>query len=225
MLKTFNLIVVLFLTLTLYSCSTKTVSHGWNFDWDDNIMFMPTKIVLFNKKDKSELLMDTGAFASLRKKIGKSGRYKGKKLSQYEIVVNDQYNSFRFFRDGKDGTNFFLNDMKAAMKQDPKKWKGPVWDNFIYALNNKVIAENSTIITARGHSPEAMSEGLQYLKDQGKIKYLIPVYNIFPVSNKLIAERFMGKGNPARSSAIKAKVMLSLLDQLQKNKDKVELKK
>lgn len=233
MLKSINLLVFIsWLVFSLSSCSQAPsqqsqltpVSYGLNFDWDDNIAFMPTSIVLFHKKNHSELMMDTGSFALFRKKIGVSGNFKNKALANYEIRVNQDYNSFRYFRDGRDGTNYFLNDLKKAMQADPKKWQGPVWNDFIKALNDEKMAKNSTIITARGHSPQAMVEGLDYLKNLGIIRFLIPAKNIYPVSNKLVAQKFVAQGSAARPSAIKAKVMLSLLDQLQKNALLADLK-
>ncbi len=197
--------------------SNKTVV-GWNFDWDDNIMYMPTKIVLFKKNSNQEFLMDTGSFAVHRKSIGKPGRYifKGKNLANYQVLTAKNKNSFRYFRDGKNQENYFLDDLKVAFKQSESVWKGPSWDAFVFALGQQSSAKRTTIITARGHSPKAVIQGLKYLKKIGKIKYLIPEGNIYTVSNPKISARFSAKGGAANPSAIKAEIMKTILDDLQK---------
>src|SRR4051812_5783435 len=78
---------------------------AWNFDWDDNIAFMPTKIVLFDKQTGTELEISTGEFADVRNEVGKSGKYAG-----YETRDNPVTGSFKYFRDGT-SQNYFLQDI------------------------------------------------------------------------------------------------------------------
>ena len=61
------------------------------FDWDDNIVHMPTKIVL-KTEDGNEVGMSTDDFAEYRHDIGKKPfEYKG------EMVVGFADDAFTFF--------------------------------------------------------------------------------------------------------------------------------
>jgi hypothetical protein len=112
------------------------------FDWDDNIVHMPTKIVL-EDEDGDEVMMTTSDFADYRSQIGKSPfNYKGSK------VVGFAEDPFRFF--GVEGDNQFLEDSLVAKP-------GPAWNDFVEAINNGSIF---SIVTARGHTPSVMREAV-----------------------------------------------------------------
>jgi hypothetical protein len=112
------------------------------FDWDDNLVHMPTKIILQDSEGK-EVPMSTEDYASYRSKIGKENfEYNGVTVSNYAT------NPFRFF--GVDGDRDFLVDaMKAKL--------GPAWTDFKEAVNNGSIF---AIITARGHNPETIKQAI-----------------------------------------------------------------
>ena len=112
------------------------------FDWDDNLVHMPTKIILLDI-DGNEILMSTEDFATYRSKIGKEDfTYKNKIIRDYAP------NPFRFF--GIKGDKDFLIDaMKAKI--------GPAWGDFKEAINNGSIF---AIITARGHNPEVLKQAV-----------------------------------------------------------------
>lgn len=171
------------------------------FDWDDNILFMPTHIILFNKKNEypKEILITTEDFAKYRTNVGESNSYfyaekidtlsaklvnKKTELKlcflDFEIEYknsNGEELSFREFRDCDN--KYFLKHLKEALEN--KKY-GPSWNSFLYATSNKKDADNSYIITARGHSPQTIYDGLKLMKELGIIEHLIPRKNIFPVS-------------------------------------------
>jgi hypothetical protein len=112
------------------------------FDWDDNILQMPTEIVVTNDKG-DEIGMSTEDFAEYRVKIGKEPfNYKG------ETIVGFAPDAFRNFT--TKGDKQFLID---AMKAKP----GPAWSDFVEAVNNGSIF---SIITARGHNPDTLKEGV-----------------------------------------------------------------
>ena len=112
------------------------------FDWDDNILQMPTEIVVTNDKG-DEIGMSTEDFAEYRVKIGKEPfNYKG------ETIVGYAPDAFRNFT--TKGDKQFLID---AMKAKP----GPAWADFVEAVNNGSIF---SIITARGHNPDTLKEGV-----------------------------------------------------------------
>ena len=112
------------------------------FDWDDNIVHMPTKILV---KDESgnEVGMSTDDFAEFRHQIGKEPfNYKG------NTIVGYSDSPIRNFR--TDGDKDFLVDAMRAKK-------GPAFDDFKEAINNGSIF---AIITARGHNPNTIKEAI-----------------------------------------------------------------
>jgi hypothetical protein len=115
------------------------------FDWDDNIMFMPTKIIL-KTEDGSEIGMGTEDFAEHRVDIGKNPfEYKG------ETIVGFAENPFRNF--GVSGDKKFIIDSLLSKT-------GPAWDDFVECINGGSIF---SIITARGHSPETLKQSVKNL--------------------------------------------------------------
>lgn len=115
------------------------------FDWDDNIMFMPTEIILLDVNG-NEIGMSTHDFAKYRSDIGKKPfRYKG------TMVVDYATNPFRNFREN--GDKQFLQDVKTGRP-------GPSWNDFVEAINNGSIF---SIITARGHNPLTLKKAVNNL--------------------------------------------------------------
>lgn len=115
------------------------------FDWDDNLMFMPTKIILQDSKGV-EVPMSTEDYAKYRHVIGKEPfDYKGYSVVGY---ADSPYRNFR-----KDGDKQFKID---SMKAKP----GPAWSDFIEAVNNGSIF---SIITARGHHPDTIKDAIYNL--------------------------------------------------------------
>jgi hypothetical protein len=119
------------------------------FDWDDNLVHMPTKIILQDTEGK-EVSMSTEDYATYRSKIGKENfEYNG------VTVLDYAENPFRFF--GVNGDRDFLVDaMKAKL--------GPAWTDFKEAVNNGSIF---AIITARGHNPETIKQSIFNYIDKG----------------------------------------------------------
>jgi hypothetical protein len=112
------------------------------FDWDDNIVHMPTKIML-KSDDGDEVGMSTDDFAKYRHDIGKKPiEYNGKK------IVGFADNAFRNFRTEGD-KQFIIDSMKAE--------EGPAFDDFREAINNGSIF---AIITARGHNPNTIKQAI-----------------------------------------------------------------
>ena len=112
------------------------------FDWDDNIVHMPTKIML-KTEDGDEIGMSTDDFAQYRHDIGKKSiNYKG------ETIVDYADEAFRNFK--TNGDKDFLID---AMTSE----KGPAFNDFKEAINNGSIF---SIITARGHNPNTLKQAV-----------------------------------------------------------------
>ena len=112
------------------------------FDWDDNIVHMPTKIIV-KDEDGNEVGMSTDDFAEHRHHIGKKPfDYKG------QTIVGFAENPFRNFRTEGD-KDFLVDAMRATT--------GPAFDDFKEAINNGSIF---SIITARGHNPNTLKQAV-----------------------------------------------------------------
>ena len=121
------------------------------FDWDDNIVHMPTKIML-KTEDGDEIGMSTDDFAEHRHHLGKKPfEYKGK------TVVGFSDNPFRNFKTTGD-KDFLIDAMRAK--------EGPAFDDFREAINNGSVF---AIITARGHNPNTLKQAVY--------NYIINNYN------------------------------------------------
>ena len=115
------------------------------FDWDDNVMNMPTKIMLLDDTG-NEVGMSTDDFAEYRLEIGNNPFvYNGK------TIVSYAENPFRYFR--QEGEKQFLIDIMSA-------GFGPSWDDFVECINGGSIF---AIITARGHNPNILKQAVYKL--------------------------------------------------------------
>ncbi len=153
------------------------------FDFDDNIAFLSTSLILFHKDSGKELEISSGIFAEHSHFIGKMGIYK-----DYEIKLDDVLGTFRNFRDlnlseiekiaGK--KQLFVEDIAHALGFPEFQWKGPSWDCFYHATFNQ---RPLSIITARGHHPETVKDGISFLV-KSKVLPLEPCYlSVYPVSH------------------------------------------
>ena len=118
------------------------------FDWDDNILNMPTKIHMDHLVDGEWIptKVSTAEFAEVRND-------KDNWRIDYDIAFNE-------FRDqGERGDNAFLEDTKSAISQSKF---GPAWGDFIECLSNGSVF---AIITARGHEAPAMRKGIEWIID------------------------------------------------------------
>jgi len=119
------------------------------FDWDDNIVYMPTEIILIDDVG-DEVGMSTHDFAKYRGEIGKTNfKYRGTTIVNYADLP------FRQFK--VTGDEAFLSDVLTAKK-------GPAFDDFKEAINNGSIF---SIITARGHNPETLKKGVKIYINNG----------------------------------------------------------
>lgn len=178
------------------------------FDWDDNILRMPTEIMV-QTEDGNEIGMSTADFAIYRSKIGKENfEYNG------HIIVGLDYNiAFKNFRDDAD-SGIFKKDVIRAINIGEDA-KGPAWDKFIKCLTNGAFF---AIITARGHEPESIREGIEYIIDNVLTKEksknanftlademynnLLRFHHLFKISNVDDLPKFL-EGVPSENVLIK----------------------
>lgn len=153
------------------------------FDFDDNVVFLSTPIIIFHKDTGAEVVLSSGEFAQENKNIGHSGTYK-----DYFMDFNDAHGSFRHFRDkelnpleikaGK--RQGFVEDIEKALKEIDTHWKAPSWEYFYHATYNE---RPISLITARGHHPTTIKEGVDQMVRAGYLPYSPKYHSIYPVSN------------------------------------------
>jgi hypothetical protein len=123
----------------------KPTMKYYAFDWDDNLMYMPTKIYL-KDEDGESVGMSTEDFAEYRSEIGKEPfDYEGHTIVGFD---DDAFRDFKVTGDKK----FLVDAMKAPI--------GPAWDDFVEAINNGSIF---AIVTARGHTPSVLKNAVYNL--------------------------------------------------------------
>lgn len=128
----------------------KPTMKYYAFDWDDNLMYMPTKIYLKNE-DGESVGMSTEDFAEYRSEIGKEPfEYEGDTIVGFD---DDAFRDFKVTGDKK----FVVDAMKAPT--------GPAWDDFVEAVNSGSIF---SIITARGHTPSVLKNAVYNLIKKNK---------------------------------------------------------
>lgn len=137
------------LTESQYKLLKEFKKKSYSFDWDDNILFMPTKIHLDYRVGNTDVYVpvsvSTEEFRSIRHKLGSEFRYQNDDILQ----------AFKDFRD----YNTFINDVKYALD---RRSYGPSFHKFKEALIN---GSDFSIITARSNPPQAIKEGIKVFVD------------------------------------------------------------
>ena len=153
---------------------SKTLLY-YAFDWDDNILNMTTVIHMEHLIDGEWIPEDvsTSKFAEVR----------GDK-ENWRILGGDTELAFSEFRDnGPRGDVAFLEDVKESIANGKF---APAWPKFIKCLTNGAIF---AIITARGHEPEGIRKGIEYIIDEilddtqkeDMYRHLLKFANLFKV--------------------------------------------
>ena len=162
------------------------------FDWDDNILNMPTQILMEKRVGDEwiEEYVSTAKFAEVR---GDSENWK----INYDVA-------FVEFRDsGPRGENAFIEDVKLAIEGNRF---GPAWSDFVECLSNGSLF---AIITARGHESPSMRRGVEWIIDN-----VLSDEQLFTMYNQLRKfEYFFGdtsvdsprilKGRPSENELVK----------------------
>jgi len=124
------------------------------FDWDDNILHMPTSIHLERRADDGQWVphsVSTAAFSVIRSDT-----------ANYRPPGGSWENAFRDFRDyDVDNENIFLRDTRTAIDRvaSGAAKAGPSFEKFrTTLLEGRLFA----IVTARGHSPAVIRKGVDY---------------------------------------------------------------
>lgn len=164
------------------------------FDWDDNILNMTTVIHMDKMVDGEWVPTDvsTSEFAEVRND-----------KDNWRVLNNDPESAFSDFRDnGPKGVNAFLDDVKKTISM---KRFGPAWNDFMECLSNGSIF---AIITARGHEPEGMRLGIDWIIDNvlteeqlySMYNHLLKFAYLFNVEGE--RDRVL-KGQPSKNELVK----------------------
>jgi hypothetical protein len=152
------------------------------FDFDDNVIHLQTKIVLYHKRSGEELQVSTTEYALAHPLLGKSGSPWEDFTVRFDPAVET---SFRNFREVPKETlggrpQPLIADMLAALQHPFLEWRGPSWDFFVHAVNNnRPIA----IITARGHHPHTIRRAINILVESRDLLANPNYLSVYPVSH------------------------------------------
>jgi len=151
------------------------------FDWDDNIVTMPTQIIVLTEDDQ-EMGMSTEDFADYRGLIGNEPfEYNGEMIVGY---ANDPYRNF-----GVQGDKAFIIDSMMA-------YVGPSWDDFVECINGGSIF---AIITARGHTPSVLRDAIY--------NYIVTDHN--GISKEILVQNLMKYRNMVGDSEKDIQIMIN----------------
>ena len=127
------------------------------FDWDDNILHMPTKIHLEQQDGNGNwhpVEVSTSVFALVRTD------------PRYRMPPGGRAEAFREFQDVVDGSGdlSFIRDTRAALARVKAGEKpGPSFETLRKTLREGRIF---AIVTARGHEPETLREAVKIFIDE-----------------------------------------------------------
>jgi len=191
---------------TVAEKTPKTQAQAFNCDFDDNIMFSDAKIMVWDPVSKKEYPVTTQDFAVVKNRIGKpdGGQWKRRTLRP---------ESFRYFRDDSElGEDVVKIQVERALDRMGDRAFAPSFKAMVDALSSPETRRRFYVITARQHHPKVIMKGFKVLFDRGLIPAMPLEENIFPVGWKGLPEKFQG----ADTAESKAKVMMHLLDEMQK---------
>lgn len=150
------------------------------FDLDDNLLHLPTNIVLFKKSDSSTKEVSTAAFTEIKEEFSKSSS----PWYEYESRFTPEHNSFMYFRDRvlsqKEEEQALIVDLRRAIADAGLEWKGPSWNFFAYAVEN---SRPLSIITARGHHPNTIKRAINHLVQTRDLVAHPNYLSVYPVSH------------------------------------------
>lgn len=181
------------------------IIRAYSFDWDDNIISMPTTIKVIKNGEKIEV--PTDEYANIRNN------------PEYSLG-DDAFDNFI-------SDDMFLSDLEEAIKT---KSFAPSFDKFKEAL---IFANPISIITARGNSPETLRRGMDIvisgtfseyelsdmleniqermpetegMSAQETLKKYLDSHDYHPVTSEIFAEKFGLKVGSASNPEYNKKV-------------------
>ncbi len=128
------------------------------FDWDDNILHMPTHIYLERRTDAGRWLphtVSTAVFSMIRSDA-----------ERYRPVQGDWEYACRDFRDIEiENENIFLRDTRRAI-DEIVSGSAKAAPSFLRFKTTLIEGRLFAIVTARGHEPGVIRAGVEYFIEQ-----------------------------------------------------------
>ncbi len=177
------------------------------FDFDDNVMCLPTKIFLRDKSaNLAEMAVSTAEFSRLAPSLGRPGRF-----AHWTVDDCPRTGSFRRFRDAVDLTpkeQPFVEDLRAALEEPNFKWQGPSWKFFWHAVHNQ---RPLAIITARGHAEQTIVAGLELLRERELLPCSANILSVLAVNHPQTRRLLAADGTAGMSLSVPELKRLSIL--------------
>lgn len=159
------------------------------FDIDDNLLFLPTLIYLWNAETQAEKAVSSGDFAAIQNLLGRPGDW------QAWTIYDDTFRDFRDRPDVPMVDQAFIRDLNAALA-GAAVWQGPSWPLLVHTADKgRAIA----MVTARGHAPATIEAGLALLVERGLLASVPPILGIYTVSNPDV-RKLVGAEDPAMTT-------------------------
>ncbi len=169
------------------------------FDFDDNVVHLPTKIVLFHSHSGEEKPVSTSEYAEILPFIGQ----KDSEWEHFRVQDAAPFLSYRNFREHPTRPLHeqpLLLDMEEALKNPILDWRGPSWDFFVHAVNNN---RPISVITARGHHPHTIRRAIDTLVLSGDLGTHPNYLSVYPVSHSETRQKLGDEDNSWTTAALK----------------------
>ena len=156
------------------------------FDIDDNLLFLPTKLYLWNAETRTEMVVTSGEFAAVQNALGRSGKWQSWAIGP---------ETFRDFRDQPNvaaADQVFVRDLRTAVSTGTA-WQGPSWPLLVHAAKHQ---RPIACVTARGHEPGTIEAGLRELVSLRLLEAMPPVLALYTVTNPGVRAA-LGASDPA----------------------------
>lgn len=183
------------------------------FDLDDNVLTLPTPLYLFHRNTGEQVAVSTQQFAEISPSLGKDGPW-----LEYETKMDPVTGSFRRFRHhqfslvqkllGKKQP--FVEDLRNVLDRPSHEWRGPSWNFFWHAVHN---GRPLSIITARGHQPRTIQEGISILARRGHLTQEPNYLSIYPVSHLPVKDELGDRSYTWRTAQLKQQAIKNSVTQ------------
>jgi hypothetical protein len=143
------------------------------FDIDDNLLFLPSSLYLWNAESQTEVAISSGEFARIQNDLGRKGKW---------LPWSAREETFRDFRDRPGiaaAEQAFVKDLERAIGKGAG-WQGPSWPLLVHAARNQ---RPIALVTARGHDPSTIEAGICKLVERGLLSAMPPILKIYSVTN------------------------------------------
>jgi catechol 2,3-dioxygenase-like lactoylglutathione lyase family enzyme len=156
------------------------------FDVDDNLIFLSTRLYLWNAETKSEKAISSGQFADIQGQLGRPGDW------QAWAIRPETFRDFNDQAGVSPDQQCFVRDVTSAV-HGSAPWQGPSWRLLVHAAEKQ---RPIAVISARGHAPATIEAGLKKLVELGQLSAVPPILGIYTVTNPGVLQA-LGVTDPA----------------------------